>query len=111
MTPLIAHLRGTEVSRDVVIEDITFDEPGGSADGAHLMFSADASRHPDLFPHLEARLDAIPVSEGRTALFLIATYKPPLGIVGGAMNTLGLHRFAEDSLNDLFDRIAAALQG
>ena len=74
------------------------------------MFSADASRHPDLFPHLEARLDAIPVSEGRTALFLIATYKPPLGVVGGAMNSLGLHRFAEDSLNDLFDRIAAALQ-
>ncbi len=46
-----------------------------------------------------------------TLAFLIATYKPPLGIVGGAMNTLGLHRFAEDSLNDLFDRIAAALQG
>jgi len=86
---LIAEIRGTEISRPVTVEIIGFDEPDGAPAGAHLMFSADASHHADLFPHLEARLDAIPVTDERTALFLIVTYQPPLGVVGGVINSLG----------------------
>jgi hypothetical protein len=107
---LVAHLRGTAVARDIEIEIVAFDEPSGLAAGAHLMFRADASRHPDLFPHLEGRLDAVPVSATRTALFLIATYKPPLGVVGGAADALVLHRFAEESLSGLLDAIAGRLE-
>ena len=110
VTPLTAHLRGTKVTREVTVEIVGFDEPDGAAAGAHLTFRADASKHPDLFPHLEARLDAAPVTDDRTALFLVATYKPPLGTVGGAIDALGLHRFAADSLEGLFDRIVAALE-
>ena len=110
MARLVAHLRGTAVARDVEIEIVAFDEPSGVTAGAHLMFRADASRHRDLFPHLEARLDVVPVSSERTALFLIATYKPPLGIVGGAADALVLHRFAEESLSGLLDSIGGALE-
>jgi hypothetical protein len=110
-TSLVASIRGTEVSRDVSVEIVAFDEPASAAVGAHLVFRADASRHPDLFPHLEARIDAVPVTEERTAVFLIATYKPPLGVVGGAVNTLGLHRFAEQSLARLLDEIAERVAG
>jgi hypothetical protein len=52
----------------------------------------------------------VPVSDDRTALFFVATYRPPLGIVGGALDTAGFHHFAEDSLRGLFDRAADRLE-
>jgi hypothetical protein len=108
---LTARIRSTVVSREVEVEIVGFDEPEGSAAGANLIFRADALRHADLFPHLEARLEALPVAEGRTALFMSATYKPPLGVVGGAANTIGLHRVAKQSLRSLFEDIADRLSG
>jgi hypothetical protein len=75
------------------------------------MLRGDASRYPDLFPHLEARLDAVPVAAERTALFLIATYKPPMGILGGAADAMVLHRFAEESLSNLLNGVAELLEG
>lgn len=108
---LMAQVSSTTVSREVEIEIVGFDEPEGSAAGANLIFRADALRHADLFPHLEARLEVLPVAEDRTALFLSATYKPPLGVVGGAANTIGLHRVAGQSLRSLFDEIADRLAG
>lgn len=108
---LEAHLGGTEITREMDVEIVAFDEPAGMAAGAHLLFRGDASKHPDLFPHLEARLDAVPISEERTALFLVSTYKPPLGVIGGAIDSLGLHRFAEESLHGLFTGIAERLGG
>ncbi len=106
---LEAHLGGSAITRDMAVEIVAFDEPAGTAAGAHLLFRGDASRHPDLFPHLEARLDAVPISETRTALFLVSTYKPPMGVVGGAMDSLGLHRFAEEAIHSLFDEVAERL--
>ncbi|MCJ7726851.1 MAG: hypothetical protein MUP76_10765 [Acidimicrobiia bacterium] len=108
---LVTRILNTEIAREVEIEIVAFDEPEGDASGANLMFRADALRHSDLFPHLDARLEALPVAHGQTALFLTATYKPPLGVVGGAVNTLGLHRIARQSLRALFDTIAERLTG
>lgn len=102
---LIAHLGGTEVNRDIRIEIVAFDEPVGVAPGAHLLLRGDASHHPDLFPHLEARIDVIPMSNDRTALFFVGTYKPPFGILGGAADGVALHRYAEESLMRWFDGV------
>ena len=85
---LEARLGGTEITRDMDVEIVAFDEPAGVAAGAHLLFRGDASKHPDLFPHLEARLDAVPISDERTALFLVSTYKPPLGVLGGELRRI-----------------------
>ena len=106
---LVAHVGGTAINRDIEVEIVAFDEPAGATAGAHLLFRGDASKHADLFPHLEARLDAVPITEERTALFLVSTYKPPLGVVGGAMDSLGLHRFAEESLHAMFEAMADRL--
>ncbi len=107
---LSAGLRGTAITREVAIEVVGYDEPDTAAAGAHLMFRADDARRPGMFPHLEARLDAIPAAADRTALFLIATYKPPMGMLGGAADAALLHRVAARSLSGLFERIAAAVQ-
>lgn len=110
--PLTTLLRGTEVSRMVRIEVTGFDEPAGTAVGSHLLLRGDAARRRWLFPHLECRIDAVPISDDRTALFLVATYKPPLGVVGGLADALALYRFGESSLERWFqgigDRIEAS---
>ena len=110
--PLTALLRGTEVSRPVRIEVAGFDEPAGTKVGSHLLLRGEAARRPALFPHLECRIDAVPIGDDRTALFLVATYKPPLGVVGGLADALALYRFGESSLERWFqevgDRIEAA---
>lgn len=109
--PLTATLRGREVSRSVNLDVVAFEEPEGASAGSYLLMRADAVRRPDLFPHLEARLNVVPIDDDRTALFLVATYKPPLGIVGGAADALAMHRLAEESLNRLFDGIADRILG
>lgn len=109
VTTLHARLGRRRVSRNMHIEVIAFDEPAGTVSGAHLLFRGDASRNPDLFPHLEARLDAVPIAAERTALFFSATYKPPLGLLGGAVDVAVLHRFAEESLSRFLDDIAVRL--
>jgi len=108
---LTASVRGTDMSRPVRIEVTGFDEPAGAATGAHLHLRGNAVRRPGLFPHLECRINAVPVAEDRTALFLVATYKPPLGMLGGLADALALYRFGESSLerwfHEVVDRIEA----
>lgn len=110
--PLAATVRGTDMSRPVLLEVTGFDEPAGAATGAHLHVRGNALRRPRLFPHLECRFDAVPIAGERTALFLVATYKPPLGVLGGLADALALYRFGESSLERWFhgvgDRIEAA---
>lgn len=107
---LIVGIGATEIRREVLVAVGALFEPDDAATGCHLRFTADASAHPDLFPHLEGRIDVIPISEQRTALFFIASYTPPLGVVGSAIDLLGLHRFAEDSMERLFeDMVVRAL--
>lgn len=109
---LRAKVRGTEVSRSVLLEVTGFDEPAGAATGAHLRVTGRAAGRPALFPRLECRFDAVPIGGDRTAFFLVATYKPPLGVVGGLADALALYRFGESSLEQWFhgvgDRIEAA---
>jgi hypothetical protein len=109
---LTAAVRGREVSRPVLIEVTGFDEPAGADAGSHLLLRGDAVGRPGLFPHLECRIDAVPVGGEQTAVFLVATYKPPFGIVGGLADALVLYRLGESSLegwfHDVCDRIEAA---
>jgi hypothetical protein len=59
-----------------------------------------------LFPVFKGTFHALAMSAARTTLRLRGTYRVPLGLVGSAVNAAGLHRFAEDSLRQLFDRVA-----
>ena len=111
IAPLTATLRDRQVERDLLIEIVAFDEPAGDALGSHLVLRGDASHHPGLFPKLDARFDAVPISDERTALFFVGTYDPPLGAVGRAIDAVALHRFAEESLRGLFERAGDRLEG
>jgi hypothetical protein len=104
-----AEFHGRHLEREIAVEVVAHEAPEGSATGSHLLLRAEALEHPERYPMLEARFDALPLGEDRTALFFIATYSPPLGWIGGAADTVALHRYAEVSLQRYFDGAAGRL--
>ena len=106
---LAASLRDRPIERDMLVEVVSFDEIEGATRESHLVLRGDASHHPELFPHLEAQLDAVPIGRHSTALFFIGTYTPPLGPVGAAADAIALHRFAEESVRGMFGTAADRL--
>ncbi len=63
-----------------------------------------------LFPSLEADLEVGAVGSDRTQLAINATYSPPLGVLGRAIDRALLHRVAEATLKDFLDRIGESVQ-
>jgi hypothetical protein len=62
-----------------------------------------------LFPSLEGDLELAALGERRTQLSLSARYKPPLGVVGRALDRALLHRVAEATVKDFVDRVVEAI--
>jgi hypothetical protein len=58
-----------------------------------------------LFPSFNGAFDALAMAPARTNLRLKGTYTVPLGPLGSTINAAGLHKMAEDSLRDLFERV------
>jgi len=62
-----------------------------------------------LLPRLEADLEVGPLGEDRTQLAISARYRPPLGVVGRAVDRVLLHRVAEATVKDFLDRVGQAI--
>ena len=62
-----------------------------------------------LFPRLDADIEVAPLGAGRTQLSMSARYRPPLGVVGKALDKALLHRVAEATIKDFVDRMAERL--
>ena len=58
-----------------------------------------------LFPRLDADIEVGPLGEDRTQLAISARYRPPLGVVGQAIDRVLLHRVAEATVKDFLDRV------
>jgi hypothetical protein len=62
-----------------------------------------------LLPRLDANIEAGSLGEDGTQLAISARYRPPLGVIGRAVDRVLLHRVAEATLKDFLDRIGAAI--
>jgi hypothetical protein len=62
-----------------------------------------------LLPQLDANLELGSLGEDRTQLAISARYRPPLGVVGRAVDRVLLHRVAEATLKDFLDRLGQAI--
>jgi hypothetical protein len=62
-----------------------------------------------LLPRLDADLELGSLGEDRTQLALSARYRPPLGVVGRAVDRVLLHRVAEATVKDFLDRLGQAI--
>ena len=65
---------------------------------------------PQLFPLMSAVLSVYPLTSTETQLDFLGRYEPPLGIVGGAIDTLVLHRIADASVHRLVTDVARYLR-
>ncbi len=63
-----------------------------------------------LFPALDADLEVAPLGPFWTQLSISARYRPPMGLVGRAVDRTLMHRVAEATVKDFLDRAAEALQ-
>jgi len=59
-----------------------------------------------LLPALDAGLEIASLGATRTQLAVSASYRPPLGLVGRAMDRALLHRVAEATIKDFLDGVA-----
>ena len=62
-----------------------------------------------VLPRLDATLELGSLGADRTQLAISARYRPPLGVVGQAMDRVLLHRVAEATLKDFLDRLGSAI--
>jgi hypothetical protein len=62
-----------------------------------------------VLPRLDANLELGSLGGDRTQLAISARYRPPLGVVGRAMDRVLLHRVAEATVKDFLDRVGAAI--
>jgi hypothetical protein len=62
-----------------------------------------------VLPQLDANLELGPLGGDRTQLAVSARYRPPLGVVGRAVDRVLLHRVAEATLKDFLDRLGEAI--
>jgi hypothetical protein len=69
-----------------------------------------AARAPALFPAMQAELFVYPLSTTETQLDLQGHYRPPLGAIGGAIDSLVLHRIAEASVHRFVHEVAKFLR-
>jgi len=62
-----------------------------------------------LFPVLDADIELIGAGPQTTWLTIAGAYRPPLGVLGAALDRAVLHRVAKATIRDFLSRIAAAL--
>ena len=62
-----------------------------------------------VLPRLDGNLELGALGEDRTQLAISARYRPPLGVVGRAVDRVLLHRVAEATVKDFLDRLGQAI--
>ena len=62
-----------------------------------------------LFPQLDADLEVAALGRERTQLSISARYRPPMGVVGRALDKALLHRVAEATVKDFLDGVGDRL--
>ena len=65
---------------------------------------------PPLFPELEGQLEVEEIGKDRTLVTLSASYQPPMGELGAAVDRAILHRLADATMKDFVDRVAQRLE-
>ncbi len=97
---------GSRVSRQVILE---LRDPMRFPSRTILPVSWRAAEHEALFPKLDADIEVASLGAVRTQLSASARYRPPLGLVGRAIDRTLLHRVAEATVKDFVDRVGAKI--
>ncbi len=97
----------TQLAKEVAI---TFGQPRISRSGLAIPVSWRATGARSLFPRLDGELEATRTGADQVSLSIRASYDPPLGWVGDALDRLLLERVARMTIEKWLDRVAESLQ-
>jgi hypothetical protein len=112
------------VRGEALMVDVGFGPPGHRVDKLVRVELGEVQRFPGktvlplrwcpegmerLLPALDADLEIAGLGATRTQLAVSASYRPPLGMVGRAMDRALLHRVAEATVKDFLDGVAGKL--
>ena len=103
-----------EIGTDVVIEVLGVEErdegPAGRTPTTIIPLRWSAARAAALFPSMVAELLIYPLSRDETQIELDGRYTPPLGALGGALDSLIGHRVADASVHRFVTDVASLLR-
>ncbi len=110
---LRVNLGGIEVSADIAIDVKAVEEipaSGSSPQKTKISLEWEAAKLPRLFPLMRADLFVYPLTATETQLDLDGRYEPPLGVIGGLMDSVVGHRLAEASIHQFIRDIGGYLR-
>jgi hypothetical protein len=99
---------GAEI--DIVVRAVSERRADFERPTTNLVIEWRAERNPGLFPVMQATFSLYPLSPTETQLELAGRYDPPLGVVGGAVDAMALHRFAKASVQRFVRDVAQTLR-
>ena len=94
------------IDREVELE---LGRPYLSGSATRIPLTWRATSRERLFPQLEADIEIAALGADRSQLSMDARYRPPLALVGRALDRALLHRVAEATIKDFVDRVAERL--
>ena len=106
-------IAGVDVATNIAVSTGEIaEEPTGPSGGpvTRIPIYWEAADRPGLFPFMNAVLSVYPLTSTETQLDLEGHYEPPLGLVGLAVDALGLRRLAEASVHRFISDVARYLR-
>jgi hypothetical protein len=110
---LHASVAGLDVGVDVSIHvQAVRDDEGvaGLSPVTRITLAWEATRATALFPVMTAELSLWPLTSSETQLEILGAYRPPLGIVGSAVDAAVGHRLAEATVHRFLDDVVEQLR-
>jgi hypothetical protein len=110
---LHVNVKGIEVGAPIAIQITEIEEDTGNTQAERALrvgLEWEAATAPRLFPVMRGRLSAYPLSATETQLDFEGRYEPPLGPLGGALDSLVGHRVAEASVHRFVMDVAGHLR-
>jgi hypothetical protein len=113
---LVSTMRATvgpvELGADVLVRIDGVEESPDAPRGprTRLRLSWKAKSHPEMFPTMEATLDAYALGPNETQLDFQGEYRPPLGVVGAVLDAVAGHRIAEAAVHRFVEEIAERMR-
>lgn len=101
---------GVILGADVTLEIGDFDEVTEPLPLSRREIGWRAAERRGFFPALAGVLEVFPVGRARTQVAFTSHYRPPLKAVGALVDTVYLHRIADECLERFFGRLVESLE-
>ncbi|MDX1646381.1 MAG: hypothetical protein R3304_04480 [Longimicrobiales bacterium] len=110
---LRVNIAGVDVGKEVRITvGEPLETPGehGRQPSTRIPIEWEAASRPGLFPLMRGELALYPITATETQLDLGGTYEPPMGAVGGVLDSVVGHRIADASIHRFLSDVAHHLR-